>query len=277
MSYPQSYNQQGYPQTQQGYTQQGFPQTQGQQVYSQGQQQGYTQGQQQGYTQGQQGGYTQGQQGFTQGQVYNQTQQSYPQTQQGYTQQGYPQTQGQQGYTQGQQQGFPQGQPLYNQTQGYTQQGFPQTQVQPGFVQGLNPNKMGVLRDGNIVLLHSQASDKNVRCVGPRGVVVDGRGARGTRAQWVVRKHGPKSKAFQNVHFPNLWLKINKNGTLCAKGKGGPWCRFIVKKQQGPRKFCFQSFMRQDCFIGILPNGEAKLGFETGQGPHGTFTVIPLN
>jgi len=136
---------------------------------------------------------------------------------------------------------------------------------------------MNVLREGNIVFLQSFASGKNVRCLGPGGAV-DGRGKNGRKAQWLV--HGPDmnlSIAFQNVQFPNSWLKINlKNGRLCGNGKGRNACMFVVHQKDGNDNFCFQSKKSPNCYMGILPSGDPKLGSETRQGPHGTFKVIPL-
>lgn len=129
----------------------------------------------------------------------------------------------------------------------------------------------GFFRDGNIVILHSQNTGKNLRIM-PDGSV-NGHGGNGDKAQFKVHKNGKGIIKFQNVDNPHHWLRITNDHKLCGKGSGGHHCQF-KKIRHDAGVFSFESVEHRGCHIGLKDNGDAKPANNTGTGKASRFSVV---
>ena len=128
----------------------------------------------------------------------------------------------------------------------------------------------GLFRDGNIIILHSVNSGKNLKIT--KSGHARGDGGNNKRAQFLVHKCSKGVIKLQNVDNRDYWLRINKEHHLDGRGGGGPHCQLKIVRH-GHGVFSFESKAHPGCHVGIKPDGCAKPAHNTGRGEASRFRV----
>jgi len=135
------------------------------------------------------------------------------------------------------------------------------------------PGRGGVYKQGTIVRFKSVATGQNLRI--KQDGSVDGHGAEGQWATFILHRVGKNHIKLQNVGNKDHWLRI-KDGKLDGEGVGGPWTELKVIKHGG-HLVSLEAIKTPGQHVGILPDGTPKPPGATGTGPHGTFKVARVN
>jgi hypothetical protein len=127
-------------------------------------------------------------------------------------------------------------------------------------------------QNGNVIILTSVASKKDLCSPPPANGGVLGKGTGGQWARWVVQRDGPNVR-LAKFSDRKSFLRIH-NDTLDAQGGEGPWTLFRVVESKGQRDVVsLASVNNAGQHVGILENGESKKPSMTKTGKHGQFIV----
>jgi len=119
------------------------------------------------------------------------------------------------------------------------------------------------------VRLRSHASNKHVHAL--QDGWVDANGGDGNWATWILHHMGNEIVAFQNCET-GRWMRIDEQYRADARGEGGNLCRFRTQRHGNTDDFSFWEDT-MGVQLGFNPDGRQRNPSETGEGPHGSFTL----
>jgi len=100
---------------------------------------------------------------------------------------------------------------------------------------------------------------------------VNANGSDGEWATWIVNHLGNEIVGFQNCQTGG-WLRLNEQRQADARGQGGQLCRFITHRHGNKDEFSFWE-ESTGAHLGFENDGRQRNPAQTGEGPHGSFTL----